>query len=240
MHQSREMETIMMTCTVKTPESHHRCRNVSTCLALASCLPLLGACANLGTTRTGFLEDYSALRTTPGQPRDPSYRKPTLSEAHYVAFIVDPVVLRLADDKQKVSTASAKALCEDFRAQLRTAFAVHYAEATGPGPGVIRIRAAVTALRRAQPVLNAVTMAAVLLPVTAGGASSETEVIDSVTSERLVALQSFNNGGKSFLGGPLGYLSQYGQARRALAGQARELAALTAGGKATPLVQATR
>jgi hypothetical protein len=206
----------------------------------ATCLPFLDACANLGATRTGFLEDYSALHITREHPRDPSYRKPTLSEVHYTAFVIDPVVLRLADDKQKVSAEMAKELCEGFRAKLRAAFAVHYAEAAGPGPGVMRIRAAVTALRRAQPVLNAVTMAAVVLPVTAGGASSEAEVIDSVTSERLVALQAFNNGGKSFLGGPLGYLSQYGHARRALSVQASELATLVAGRNATPLVKVTR
>jgi hypothetical protein len=89
-------------------------------------------------------------------------------------------------------------------------------------------------------VLNAVTMAAVVLPVTAGGASSEAEVVDSVTGERLVALQAFNNGGQSFLGGPIGYLSEYGQARRALAVQANELATLVGGGDAKLAVHTQR
>jgi hypothetical protein len=230
----------MMSCTTKTRMSGLPSSSLAARLALATCLLLPGACANLGATRTGFLEDYSALRTTPEHPRDPNYRKPSLSDTQYTAFIVDPVVLRLADDRQKISADTARQLCEHYRERLRAAFAVHYVEAVAPGPGVIRIRAAVTALGHAQPVLNAVTMAAVLLPVTAGGASSEAEVIDSLTSDRLVALQSFNNGGKSFLGGPLGYLSEYGQARRALAAQATELATLVAGEEPKSLAQTQR
>lgn len=86
-----------------------------------------------------------------------------------------------------------------------------------------------TDVERANPVVNAISMAAILVPLTSGGASTEAEVTDSVSGERLAALQSYNNGGRSFLGGPFGYLSQYGHARRAFTRQAKELVELVSG-----------
>lgn len=184
----------------------------------------LAACANLSPTESGFLDDYSALRPSKANPRDPSYRKPGLAAETYTSFLLDPVVYQPAAVlTAETDTATIDELLADYRAKLEGAFATRFTKVTEPGPGVLRIRAAVTGLERANPVLNGVTMAIILVPVTAGGASTEAEVLDSVTGERLVALQGFNNGGKSFLGGPVGYLSRYGQARRSFTRQAEQL-----------------
>lgn len=194
--------------------------------ACAAAVFALGACANLGATTTGFLGDYSAL--SPGAEH-PNFRRPGLDAARYTAFFIEPVAYRPSRADPHLDQEAIDELTGDYSDKLRAAFTRYYREVSAPGPGVMRVRAAVTAVGRARPALNALTMAVVFVPVTAGGASTEAEVIDSVSGERLAALQSFNNGGRSFLGGPVGYLSQYGQARRAFTLQARELANLVAG-----------
>jgi hypothetical protein len=116
-----------------------------------------------------------------------------------------------------------------YQEALRSAFAKQLPQTDVPGPDVIIVRAAITGVCQAHPVVNALAMAAVFVPVTAGAASSEAEVIDSVSGERLAALQGVTNGGRAFLGGPLGYLSTYGHARRALSRQANQLSAVLFG-----------
>jgi hypothetical protein len=137
--------------------------------------------------------------------------------------MVAPVVFELAGQPQ-VDPGAVENLKAYYQEALRSAFGKKLQQADAPGPDVMIVRAAVTGLRQAHPVVNALTMAAVFVPVTAGAASSEAEIVDSVSGERLAALQGVTNGGRAFLGGPVGYLSTYGQARRALSRQADELA----------------
>lgn len=198
------------------------------CLAFS--FVFLGACANQAPTQTGFLADYSSLKPTKDHPEDPSYRRPGLDGSRYASFILDAVVYRPAPGALRgLDQSTVAELTADYQEKLRTAFAARFSPAPGPGPGVLRVRAAVTNVERSNAVLNVVTMAATGIPFTAGGASTEAEVVDSETGERLVALQTFNNGGKSFLGGPVGYMSQYGHARRAFAKQAELLCDLLIG-----------
>jgi hypothetical protein len=190
--------------------------------AVSACV-LLGACASLQPTHTGFLNDYESLHQDGSQPNQGSFRESGLDVGRYRAFMVAPVVFELAGQPQ-VDPRAVEDLKAFYRESLRSAFAKKLREADAPGRDVMIVRAAVTGLRQAHPVVNALTMAAVFVPVTAGAASSEAEIVDSVSGERLAALQGVTNGGRAVLGGPVGYLSTYGQARRALSRQADELA----------------
>ena len=195
--------------------------------AMSACL-ITGACASLQPTHTGFLNDYESLRPNTAQPSEGAFRKSGLDLGHYHAFMIAPVVFKSAGHGDPDPKA-LQTLTSDYQEALRSVFAKRLEQANEPGPGVVIVRAAVTGVCQAHPVVNALAMAAVFVPVTAGAASSEAEVIDSVSGERLAALQGVTNGGRAFLGGPVGYLSSYGQARRALTRQADHLASVLFG-----------
>ncbi len=183
----------------------------------------LCGCASLAPTQTGFLTNYDAIQPTRTYPYNPNFRKPGLRSAAYRAFMVAPVTFKATNPHGKPDAKMTAILVSDYRQKLRESFLKHYSEADAPGPGVMLVRAAITDARHANPYINGVTMAVALVPVTAGGASTEAEVVDSVTGERLAALEGYNSGGRSFLGGPLGYLSKFGHARRAFKIQADKL-----------------
>jgi hypothetical protein len=174
------------------------------------------------------LNDYESLHPSDAHRKEGAFRKPGLDLGRYQAFMLVPVVYKPAGP----TSPDIKAV-DDLKAYyqeaLRAEFAKQLRETDAPGPGVIIVRAAITGVCQAHPVVNALTMAAVFLPVTAGAASSEAEVVDSVSGERLAALQGVTNGGRAFLGGPFGYLSTYGHARRALSRQANQLSTVLFG-----------
>lgn len=192
---------------------------------LVRLLPLvvLAGCANLTPTRTGFLNNYDSFgRVT--KHEDMTFRAPTLKANQYTSFVIEPVrFVPSLGGAQGLDAETRDALMAALRDQLTTAFSATYRQVQAPGPGVFKIRAAITAVERSNPVANAVTMALILVPFTSGGASSEMEIVDSESGSRLVARIGANNGGQSFLGGPVGFLSQYGHARRALARQSEAL-----------------
>lgn len=191
----------------------------------ALALPLLLAvagCASQAPTETGFLGDYSLLQPVAAHPDNRGWHKEAVVTPYW-GFIVDEVVYRPAKDAPALDAKTVTTLTGEYRARLNEAFAVRLRPADAAAPGVVRIRAAVTNVGKVQPLLNAVTMAAVFFPVTYGGASTESEILDSVTGERIAAYEGYNNGGRSFLGGPIGFLAEYGQARRAFSIQAEEL-----------------
>lgn len=182
----------------------------------------LAGCAAQTTTQTGFLGDYSRMQADPNHPDNRVWvRRGALAPCR--GFLIDAVVYRPAENAPALDAETQSELTQAYREKLLSAFSERYRPATGPGPGIVRVRAAVTNVAKAQPILNALTMVAIFVPVTAGGAASEAEIVDSVSGERLAAYEGFNNGGRSFLGGPIGFLSQYGQARRAFGTQAEEL-----------------
>ena len=198
-------------------------RRIALAATLMSLL-LTSACANFKPTQSGFLTQYDQVCQNPKTPGDPCYVKPGMAAAAYTAFMLDPVVFQPVGkvpgilDQKKIDELRA-----DYREKLTDAFSKRYQLTDRPGPGVLRVRAAITNVGRSIPLLNILIMAAVVVPVTSGGASTEAEVVDSVTGERLVALLASNNGGRSFLGGPFGFLTQYGHAERAFTIQAKAL-----------------
>jgi hypothetical protein len=137
--------------------------------------------------------------------------------------MLEPVAFKPAR-RLDLDRATIDALTADYQEKLRTAFGRHLPQTGATGPGILVVRAAITDVGHANPYINAVAMAAVLIPVTAGGASTEAEVVDGGSGEQLAALQVATNGGRAFLGGPVGYLSKYGRARRAFTRHADQLA----------------
>jgi hypothetical protein len=120
--------------------------------------------------------------------------------ARYSAFIVDPVELYLDDEKraylgrdtdlEKLSEYMGETLIKTLEGSYRVTD-------VAPGPGVGRIRVAITHLKKGAP-------------FTIGGAAIEAELLDSQTGEQVVALFEVQQVRRRKGGG----LSQWDDAKR--------------------------
>jgi hypothetical protein len=173
------------------------------CLALAA-----GGCAGTRQTRdeakpSGFLGDYSQLQ--PGQDGQAKlvWFDPNASWKAYNAVIVDPVTLWTAGeegDLAKLSREDQQMLADRFHTALATALAKDMPVVTQPGPGVLRVRAAITEAGGSNVALDIVStvIPQVRLLATVGGLAADTaatvghvsgelEVLDSASGKRLLA-----------------------------------------------------
>jgi hypothetical protein len=136
----------------------------------------------------GFLSDYSGLEPI----SDTSYRyvNPKYDLGNYAKFIVDPVEI-IFNEQAKAKIKSWDDL-EKLRAYMRRAFINaleprYRAVATRPGPGVARIRIALTNVERSAP-------------FKLGSVSMEVELLDTQTSEQIAALIESQEKGVPFYG----------------------------------------
>lgn len=139
-------------------------------------------------TVTGFLSDYSGLESI----SDTSYRyvNPKYDLGNYGSFIVDPVEI-IFNEQAKAKVKSWDDL-EKLRAYMYRAFIDaleprYNAVATRPGPGVARIRIALTNVERSAP-------------FKLGSVSMEVELLDTQTSEQIAALIESQEKGVPFYG----------------------------------------
>jgi len=197
--------------------------------AVAAALLITAACASQQTTQTGFLNEAAIaaqpLRIDPNAPDRLAVAASADQVARYHSVLIEDVAFRPGPKiPDRIDPAVLADLRTSYRAALAEAFGQRFQIVATSGPGVLRVRAAITGYERANVALN-VAMLALVGPVTAGGAASESEALDSVTGERIAALATHDNG-TPLMGGPVGYYTQHGHARRALARHATELAAL--------------
>ena len=137
---------------------------------------------------TGFLSNYSRLEPI----SDTSYRytNPKYDLANYTKFIVEPVEVIFSgqrkdevkswDDKEKLRAYMHRALVNALEPRYQ-------AVAAQPGPGVARVRVALTNVERSAP-------------LKLGGVSMEAELLDSQTSEQMAALIESQRKGVPFYG----------------------------------------
>lgn len=167
---------------------HHVKLRLPSSLALALGVALAGC----GVQRTppqelcrldgysGFLEDYSRLEPSP--MHDGAMYEQWTELGGYERFIVDPmqVLPRLTVDGAPITPAIADELSASLREEVVDALrAGGFSIETEPGPGVARVRGAITELQRSRRIEGK--------PIVIGGASAEVEITDSVTGKRLGA-----------------------------------------------------
>ena len=175
---------------------------VAMVLVLVSILALTG-CAEQASRSSpnlkysGFLEDYSGLQ--PGPRGAQVYVRPEADFSRYDKIMIDPVVIRLTPEAQGTLPPDIREnMAEDFHASLKTALQEKYTIVDSPGPGVLRLRTAITDITPEQSV--GVTGRAtgpgmsVAKPgeeadvvIAVGNATMEMEVSDAESSERLAA-----------------------------------------------------
>lgn len=160
---------------------------LATALASAGCAPRSGF--------SGFLRDYSKLERDPFLDNSLAYTSPTADLKQYTKFIIDPVVVHFAPDADGVAIdpADLKILADYWRDEAVKALSRRYTVVTEPGPGVLRVRAAITGIKRNAPLGSgqAITKGPEIM---LGGASMEAEGLDSRTGERVSAVVDSRSG----------------------------------------------
>lgn len=178
-------------------------------LALSIALSLNGCGSTKqarSVTASGFLGDYSQLKPGTGTADDPLliYANPTADCRQYKSLLIDPVTLWAKADGSSFAAlepADRNMLTSEFEKALREAAAKGgYPVVTGPGPDVMRIRAALTEAEKSNVMMKEVSIVAPYASGAAtvwaeakgqalftGDAAFEVEVLDSVTGERLYA-----------------------------------------------------
>ena len=158
----------------------------------------------------GFLRDYSQLKKGERGEAQLLYINPNTDFSKYHAVMIDSVTLWRDTETSEVPPEAQQTLTDYLYAALHKQLSRDYEIASGPGPGVLRIRAAITEAKGAKmaanvvtgvvPQLRMATMVAGLATNTAtfvGKASVEAEVTDSVSGERLLAAVDQRAGTKS-------------------------------------------
>jgi hypothetical protein len=105
---------------------------------------------------SGFLDDYSLLR--PGGHDDVAlvYRDPTVDWTKYDKILLEPVTLWRSGKKSldPVPEGDLLRLVDDLEASVRRRLGAGFTFVDKPGPGVMRIRLAITEARASDPVLD--------------------------------------------------------------------------------------
>ena len=142
-------------------------------LAVLATLVALSACGSdpPAVETSGFLGDYSQLEKGRGDQAQLVYINPEANFARYDRILLDPVVV-WTGEQAATSDASAEdlqALADSLGAALREQLQLEFELVESPGPGTLRLRSALTAVRESD-------------------ASIEIEILDAVSGERLVAV----------------------------------------------------
>ena len=190
-------------------------------IALASFALATAGCGILKPTRgrhfqdaehSGFLGDYSQLEPREGYQAQEIYINSKAVWKSYNAVYLQSVTMYVSDEAKKPSAEEQKMLTDMLYKSLHDKIAEKFTIADKPGPGVIKIRAALTEAKGARVALNTVStvvpqarMAATVLGLgtdtaaLVGAASLEAEANDSITSDRLAAVVDSRAGTKGVM-----------------------------------------
>ncbi len=161
---------------------------------------------------SGFLEDYSGLRPAPDEKGAWSYKKPGMNLKPYSKIMIDPLIIwpRPNSPYQGINTVWMWQLALAFQERMVNSLQDGYTIVKEPGPGVLRLRTALTDVTLVRPALKApgpflpLAGEVVLqssekisgLNALSGQAAIEAELLDSQTQERLAAYIEKRKSGK--------------------------------------------
>jgi hypothetical protein len=159
---------------------------------------------------TGFLGNYAQLKPHEGYEAQEVYINPSAAWSKYSAFYIESVSMWVNQaEAAKLNPEDQQMITDMLYKALRDKLGEKFKLADHPGPGVIKLRAALTQVKGAKVALNAVTTVIPQLRVVStlagtaadtaalvGSASVEAEATDSITNERLGAAISARAGTK--------------------------------------------
>lgn len=186
----------------------HACvAGVSVVTVLALGALLVSGCASTYQKRSvkgsGFLSDYAQLKDHGGDSAMLSYRNEQADFKGYTKILLDPVRVFVPGKDSKIASLpkeDQQKLVNYFDAALREELKLDYTLVSQPGPGVMRIRVAMTEADGSAVVLDTISsvipigvaLSAVKAIATGknlsvGEIGAECEGVDSVTGQRLFA-----------------------------------------------------
>ncbi len=144
---------------------------------------------------SGFLGDYSKLKPTEKFEGAYFWESPKLK--HYKKFMIDPVIVHFAPDAEGVGIDPEKLheMTTRLTQKTKEVAAKRRTVVSKPGPGVARVRSAITDIKKTTPVAN-IHPGSALIGMGLGGASFEGEIVDSLTGERLAAIYDTKPGSR--------------------------------------------
>ncbi|HVM94861.1 MAG TPA: DUF3313 domain-containing protein [Candidatus Acidoferrales bacterium] len=174
-------------------------------IALLAVSQMVTGCASTRGRRgepekSGFLGDYSQLKENPDYPAALVYVKPGVQWSRYNSVQIESAGLWVNEETKSLSPEDQQHLTDVLFSKMFTEMGKVFTVVNQPGPGTLRIRAALTQAQGAKVGLRVVStivpqlrMAGGLVGLagdtatTVGSATAEFEVLDSVTNERLAA-----------------------------------------------------
>ena len=175
---------------------------------------LLAGCQVQKAAYSGFLGDYSKLLPSPEVEDALYYQNPAKSLKDYDKFIIDPVLVHFAPNAKGIALdpAKLKKLTDYAYDEAVKALSQRYAVVNVPGPRVLRLRTALTDIKKTKPVMN-IHPATKLSGIGLGGASMEAEALDSQTGECVFAVVDTRQGNRLSFGAGL---SELGHAQQVI------------------------
>lgn len=189
-------------------------QNIFFVLLVATSL-LSAGCSAQKSVSVGFISDYSNLEPT--GDKSMRYLAPDNALAGYSSFIIDPVKIHFHAQAKGTDTprADVENLAIYMRGALVDAIADKYKVVSRPGPGVARVRIALTDVKKSSPALNVLPQTK-LVGMGLGGVAMEGEIVDTQTGRQLAALIESRLGERISLDG----LSKWGDAKAVIDGWA--------------------
>ncbi len=164
--------------------------------------------------KTGFLSDYSKLKV---ESEDTLRYLPAGQLGRYSKFIIEPVaILRHSSSKSKATSHDLAHLKQYMYTAVHNAVTSSYQVVTRPGPGVARVRIAITDIKESKTLQNLVPFSK-LAGTGLGGASIEAEIVDSQTGKQIGALLETQAGDRLSFDG----LSKWGDTEAVMRGWAK-------------------
>jgi hypothetical protein len=163
---------------------------------------LSGGCA-AKPQETGFLSTYKNLGPVEGSSTSLRYIASADELGRYSSIVVDPITTHFYDETtaEKLKPEDIQHLEQFFYAQLvKDLQAAGFAIVSTPGPGVARLRIAITNLKAGTPALNVIPQTK-LTGLGLGQTAAEGEMVDSVSGVQLAAAVKSDTGSRfSFSG----------------------------------------
>jgi hypothetical protein len=175
---------------------------------------LLSGCAASGmkdVKQTGFLGDYSQLQPGGDDRAALIYVNPGVDFKMYDSLMFERVTVYLSPEAESraIDPAILVELTDYYQNSLISAVKDGYKVVDQPGPGVMRVRVAITDMKPSNPTANTLSSIIPVGLVVAGAtkavsddnlgtgeAATEIELLDSQSGERLAAAVDRRQGGK--------------------------------------------
>ena len=154
-------------------------------LAGTALLVASAACRTPELRRSGYLSDYSKLQEVDSDRL--AYLNPRVQPGTYNGFIVEKIAINLSEDREGAFTAEElEELAEYTFAEITKRISEKERLVSRAGPGVARLRIALTDIRTSRPLLNVIPQTR-MTGVGRGGAAFEAELVDSQTDQQIFA-----------------------------------------------------